>query len=85
VISSLKVSFGQEQRTFLQGRGSSVPDPEQTNDGAVEPHRVPFHCWMTRSVDAELEVQLGPGDEEAKKTCSQKDLHPLCEELHGQL
>jgi hypothetical protein len=30
MISSLKVSFGQEQRTFLQGRGSSVPDPEPT-------------------------------------------------------
>jgi hypothetical protein len=30
MISSLKVSFGQEQRTFLQGRGSSVPDPLRT-------------------------------------------------------
>jgi hypothetical protein len=60
-------------------------DPKQTNGGAVEPHRVPFRCWMTRSVGAELETQLGPGVEEAKKTCSQKDLRSLCEESHGQV
>jgi hypothetical protein len=49
-----------------------VRDPKQTTGGAVEPHRVPFRCWITRSVGAELEVQLGPGVEEAKKICSQK-------------
>ena len=54
-------------------------DPKQTNGGAIEPHRVPFRCWMTRLSGAELEVSFGPGVEKAKKSCSQNDLHPLCE------